>query len=95
MGENRGAQRRRSRPTSHHLDVCDADSSELERHLAFRDYLRANPKAFLTYATLKKNLADKFRSDREGYANAKSPFIQKFCPICRGGSDFLAGMMPA
>jgi GrpB-like predicted nucleotidyltransferase (UPF0157 family) len=59
----------------HHLYVCAASSSELRRHIAFRDYLRANPEAAKAYGALKKRLAEKFGEDREGYTEAKSAFI--------------------
>jgi len=59
----------------HHLYVCDERSPELRRHLAFRDYLRANPTEAATYGALKKRLAAQFGSDRDGYTDAKSDFI--------------------
>jgi len=59
----------------HHLYVCASDNPELKRHIAFRDFLRGNPEEASAYATLKKDLADRFGSDREGYTNAKSAFI--------------------
>jgi GrpB-like predicted nucleotidyltransferase (UPF0157 family) len=46
-----------------------------ERHLLFRDYLRRHPETAQEYAKLKKRLADEFRTDREGYTQAKTPFI--------------------
>jgi GrpB-like predicted nucleotidyltransferase (UPF0157 family) len=60
---------------AHHLYVCEAGNPELKRHIAFRDYLRGNADVARAYGALKKHLADKFRTDREGYANAKSAFI--------------------
>ncbi|WP_420797440.1 GrpB family protein [Aminobacter anthyllidis] len=45
--------------------------------MAFRDYLRANRDAAKTYGLLKKRLADRFGSDRDGYSNAKTAFIAK------------------
>ncbi|MER9305483.1 GrpB family protein [Mesorhizobium sp. M0496] len=60
---------------AHHLYVCAAANQELGRHIAFRDYLRANPDEARTYGLLKTRLADRFGSDREGYSNAKTAFI--------------------
>ncbi|MER8395184.1 GrpB family protein [Mesorhizobium sp. M1340] len=60
---------------AHHLYVCAAANPELGRHIVFRDYLRANPDVAKTYGLLKKRLADRFGSDREGYSNAKTAFI--------------------
>lgn len=59
----------------HHLYVCAAGAGELRRHLAFRDWLLADPDARAEYAALKQRLAEEFRNDREGYTEAKSAFI--------------------
>jgi GrpB-like predicted nucleotidyltransferase (UPF0157 family) len=61
----------------HHLYVCRESSSELRRHLAFRDYLRNNPEGATEYGQLKRRLADKFRDDRESYTEAKGRFIEQ------------------
>jgi len=62
---------------AHHLYVCDDGNPELRRHLAFRDYLRANPAESARYGALKERLAAQFGSDRDGYTDAKSAFITK------------------
>jgi GrpB-like predicted nucleotidyltransferase (UPF0157 family) len=59
----------------HHLYVCRADSVELQRHLAFRDYLRTHPERTAKYCALKRDLAVKFRNDRIAYTDAKGEFI--------------------
>ena len=59
----------------HHLYVCRADSIELQKHLAFRDYLRTHPERTGMYCALKRNLAVKFRNDRAAYTDAKGEFI--------------------
>ena len=41
----------------HHLNVCAQNAVELQRHLAFRDYLRAHPDPSARYAALKRHLA--------------------------------------
>jgi GrpB-like predicted nucleotidyltransferase (UPF0157 family) len=61
----------------HHLYVCARDSLELARHLAFRDYLRANPEAAWAYAALKQHLAQRYRNDREAYTEGKSAFVEE------------------
>ena len=61
----------------HHLYVCAADSRELARHLAFRDYLRAHPEAVRAYAELKRSLAARQRDDREAYTSAKTEFVEQ------------------
>ena len=61
----------------HHLYVCPPGSREYYRHIAFRNYLRAHAADANTYALLKRELASKFGSDREGYNQAKSEFVQR------------------
>ena len=46
------------------------------RHLAFRDLLRARPGLAEQYAALKRELAARYGTDREGYTDAKTPFIE-------------------
>jgi GrpB-like predicted nucleotidyltransferase (UPF0157 family) len=60
-----------------HLYVCTADSRELARHLAFRDYLRTHPGQARAYAELKRSLAAQFRSDRDAYSRSKAAFIEQ------------------
>ena len=59
----------------HHLYVCEPDSLELRRHLAFRNYLRGNPEQARAYGQLKRKLAGRFRFDRNAYVEGKSEFI--------------------
>ncbi|MEK7477206.1 MAG: GrpB family protein [Candidatus Coatesbacteria bacterium] len=60
----------------HHLYLCAADSAELRRHLAFRDYLRAHPEAAVGYARLKRELAQRHQGDRDAYTEGKTAFVQ-------------------
>lgn len=59
----------------HHLYVCPNDT-EYQRHIAFRDHLRAHPTEADAYAALKRELAAKFGEDREAYNNAKREFVE-------------------
>jgi GrpB-like predicted nucleotidyltransferase (UPF0157 family) len=52
------------------------DSPELERHLAFRDYLRSHSDAAEEYSQLKCRLARQYPSDIEAYTDGKDPFIK-------------------
>ena len=61
----------------HHLYVCPADSPELKRHIAFRDYLRTHPDAVREYSCIKEEGARQYPDDIEGYIEYKSPFIEK------------------
>jgi len=59
---------------THHLHLVD-EREDMDRCLRFRDSLRANPKLAADYVALKRELAARFREDREGYTKAKSKFI--------------------
>src|SRR5436305_6361661 len=51
---------------THHLHVY-ADAAEFDRHLCFRDRLRADPDLRDAYQMLKLRLAAEHRDDREAY----------------------------
>ncbi len=68
----------------HHLYVCAQDNRELARHLTFRDALRADPSLRDRYAALKQQLAARFGIDREGYAMAKTEFVER---VLKGSVD--------
>jgi GrpB-like predicted nucleotidyltransferase (UPF0157 family) len=62
------------RRRSHHVHVrTPADTTEL----VFRDWLRGHPADVARYAKLKRELAERFKSDREAYTAAKGKFIQQ------------------
>lgn len=61
----------------HHLYVCLPDRQGFARHLAFRDYLRANPWEAQHYGELKKQLAQRFPDNRSAYAAGKSDVVEK------------------
>ena len=50
---------------------------EIIRHLAFRDYLRTHKDVCTEYAKLKKDLADKFPYDINGYCDGKDNFVKE------------------
>lgn len=58
-----------------HIFQCD-DRDNIERHLAFRSYLRKHADAREAYAGLKKNLAAAFPYDIEGYCSGKDAFVK-------------------
>lgn len=55
----------------HHLYVCPQDSTELRRHLAFRDYLRTYAEARLAYQHLKYAIAEEAQQNQKEYARLK------------------------
>jgi GrpB-like predicted nucleotidyltransferase (UPF0157 family) len=61
---------------THHLHLVPAGSQRYTEELAFRDRLRADPKARADYAALKRKLAARFAHDREAYTEGKSAFIR-------------------
>ncbi len=58
-----------------HVHVRKAGSWGEQFALLFRDYVRAHPEVATRYAELKLGLAERYRHDREGYVEAKGPFI--------------------
>ncbi|MGE7110372.1 GrpB family protein [Lysinibacillus sp. NPDC047702] len=48
---------------------------EIERHLAFRDYLREHPEVCRQYGELKSQLAKEYPNDIEGYGDGKDDFV--------------------
>ena len=62
---------------THHLHLVPFRSRAWIECLAFRDYLRTHPDAAADYAILKRQLAERYRFDREAYTDAKEPFIRR------------------
>jgi len=62
---------------THHVHIYAAGHPEIERHLVFRDYLRAHPQQAEAYSALKRGLAQRFPHDIDGYIAGKQPFIQR------------------
>jgi len=60
----------------YHLHMVELTSGFWKRHLLFRDYLRNHQKVAKEYYELKKRLANKYGSDREGYTEEKTLFIE-------------------
>ena len=60
----------------YHLHLARFMSDHWEKHLLFRDYLRAHPEVAQQYYEVKKKLATTYRSDRETYTEAKTSFIE-------------------
>ena len=60
----------------YNLYVCPKNGKGYLEHIAFRDYLRNHSEVMKTYEELKLELAKQFRTDINGYANAKHDFIQ-------------------
>ena len=61
--------------TRHHLYVCADGAAELGRMRAFRDRLRSDPAEASAYARLKRELAIRYRDDRDAYTDAKTEYV--------------------
>ena len=61
---------------THHLHIYEQGSDHIERHIAFRDYLRAHPAIAAAYSSLKHKLTSHSTATWEGYLDGKDPFIQ-------------------
>ena len=73
----------RGTPRSHQAHMFAAENPEVERHLLFRDYLRAHAGERDAYAALKGMLAEKFGADRKAYSEAKTPFCERIDRLAR------------
>lgn len=58
-----------------HIHVRRAGSWSEQFALLFRDHVRDHPEVAERYAYLKRELAVRHRDDRQGYVDAKGPFI--------------------
>ncbi len=62
---------------THQLHAFAAGSSEIQRHLDFRDYLRAHAAAANEYSELKHDLAQRCAPDTDAYTLGKTDFIRR------------------
>ena len=62
---------------THQVHAFESGSPQIQRHLAFRDYLIAHPDIAQEYSDLKRELAAKHPSDIKAYMDGKDAFIQE------------------
>lgn len=62
---------------THHLHIYQSGSPEIERHLVFRDYLRAHPAVAREYGELKIRLGKQFPYDIDSYIDGKEELATK------------------
>jgi GrpB-like predicted nucleotidyltransferase (UPF0157 family) len=63
------------RPRTYHLHVCAAGSPHEARHLAVRDFLRAQPREAAAYAAHKRAVAARHPQDRLAYIAGKEAYV--------------------
>ncbi|MBO1001982.1 GrpB family protein [Pseudogracilibacillus auburnensis] len=56
---------------THHVHIYQLGNPKIERHLAFRDYLRVHPYDAKKYGNLKEALSQRFPYDIESYIKGK------------------------
>lgn len=61
---------------THHVHTFQVGSSEITRHLYFRDYLKSHPDEAKQYADLKIKLAQQFSNNRREYILRKSDYVK-------------------
>ncbi|MBE9180363.1 GrpB family protein [Oculatella sp. LEGE 06141] len=61
---------------THNVHTYEVGSSEISRHLAFRDYMIAHPDDAQRYSELKRQLAKQYPQDIEGYMDGKDEFVK-------------------
>ncbi|TFE02286.1 GrpB family protein [Jeotgalibacillus salarius] len=62
---------------THHVHMYDVSSQyEIDRHLAFRDYLREHPQEAASYGALKVRLSRTYPNDIEAYIEGKNNVIK-------------------
>ena len=62
---------------THNIHAFAAGSAEVERHLAFRDYMIAHPVDAQRYSELKRKLAEEHPQSLDGYMDGKDDFIKE------------------
>ena len=80
LGEN-GIPRRRyfekGTPITHHLHMFEISGFDWQRHLQFRDLLRADAHLARKYTTLKDTLCEKYPNNISAYQKGKTAFIRQ------------------
>jgi GrpB-like predicted nucleotidyltransferase (UPF0157 family) len=62
---------------THHVHAFEVGSAQIERHLTFRDYMRAHGEDAQKYSDLKQQLVKQYPNDIEGYMDGKDEFIKE------------------
>lgn len=66
---------------AHHLYVCARENHELRKHMAFRNFLWANPPYVEQLSALKWFLAAQHDNDRSAYMDGKSALVREITAL--------------
>lgn len=62
---------------THHIHIFEqSNQTDIQRHIAVRDYLNAHSDTAAEYAALKKKLAAEFPFDNDGYCDGKDEYMK-------------------
>ena len=62
---------------THHVHIFEDNDINVLRHLAFRDFLRSHRDDATKYASLKRELAQKFPNDARAYMDGKDALVKE------------------
>ncbi|MGI8314226.1 GrpB family protein [Halobacillus mangrovi] len=62
---------------THHVHIYEVGDEQIERHVAFRDYLRVHSKERMEYGKLKVELAERYPFNINAYINGKKEVVSK------------------
>lgn len=62
---------------THHVHAFVAGAAEVQRHLLFRDYMRAHSEDAQRYSELKRRLAKEYPTNGKAYTVGKNEFIRE------------------
>ncbi|MEM0155300.1 MAG: GrpB family protein [Thermoplasmataceae archaeon] len=62
---------------THHVHIFEDGNEHIERHIAFRDYLRGHPEVAKRYGGLKIKLVNRYPEDVDSYQEGKNSTIRE------------------
>jgi len=61
----------------YHVQIFEQGNPEIERRIAFREFMIAHTEQALEYSRLKKELANQYSNDEAKYKKGRSEFLEK------------------
>jgi len=77
----------KARLPEHHLYVCEERVRELQKHLAFRDFMRQHPEWRERLNRLKRELCVKHNNDRQAYIDGKATMVEEITKLALESSE--------